>query len=176
MMLQPLQTGGSATSTVGIILILGVAGYLILERWDIQIEEHLPSLDSDSGVLGFLTTRNSLILGGLLLLLALVLTGTLGLPRSAGVPLVVGIELAALAAILVALDAFTLRLYAATAIAVVVLGLSAMGEPVIGAIANSAAGPILAVGGLYLGYKYVTGDRSARKIVVEGSISGDDDS
>jgi hypothetical protein len=113
------------------------------------------SSSSDDGLLSRLLTVNGIVLSAVAFTLALLLGGALGVPDGLGVQVVVALELLALYLLLHELDAYSFPFFAAVGAITTVLGLSALGEPVIASILNSEVGVILVLGALYLGYRWL---------------------
>lgn len=159
--IAPLQTDavptGGDTSPILILLIIGVALYAV-DRWVVDLGQYLPSLGggSSSGGMGIpFVSSNRLLIGALAIVLALVAVGPLGLPAGSSVPLIVALNLLGAYLVLRELGAYDPMLFVIIAATTVVIALSALGEPVIGALANSEVAPILTIGVLYLGYRAI---------------------
>lgn len=168
-MLPPLQATGGATSTIGMALVLGVGGYVLLEALGVDLWGAASgAVDTDSIFAGA-TSVNGLLVAGLAILAALTFGGVLGVGRAVALQLTAALSLASFALLLREFDAFDIRLFGIVAVGTVLIALSASGEPIIGAVVNSPAGPVLAIGGLYLGYRWLTSD-DGKRIVVEGSV------
>ena len=175
--LLPLQTGGGTTGTLGIILIAGLAIWLFLEWRGIDPEAAVAGLagSSSSGLIGVATSVNGILIGGITLLSALVIGGVLDLPEGWGIQFVVILELVAFALLLRELDAFDPILYALVATGTIMIGLSAAGQPIVGAVANSPMGIILALGVVYVLYKWITADEGQVVEVVGRVRRGDNE-
>ena len=136
---QSAPTGGGGS--LGIILIIGVAALVGLRRFtDIRpvraVAARIPSVQP-----------TTLLLGAVALGLAVLLSGGNIATR---VPLVVGLILLGTYAILRRLGEYHALTFALLAAVEVVIALSALGEPVLGAVFNSESAPIvvLVVGAL----------------------------
>lgn len=187
-----IPTGNTAPSPFS-LLILAVGGLALIQfGTDYDLRDYVPSIglsgsgggstsggsDGGEGVLGFLMSLNGVAVGGLTLLSALIVGGVIDAPAGLGVPFVVALELAALLVILGEYDAIrgNLALIGLVVLATVVLGLSALGEPVIGGVFQGPTGVLLVIGGLYLANKALdVWGKSKRTVVrVRGRVGGDD--
>lgn len=190
----PTGTSASTTGSAGGLVLVAVVAALALAAIDtwtgIDVLGWLPSfggsLDSsstsgsgDSGLIGstlaFLTSTPILLLAGVTTLLVLILSGAFALPEGTGLQLVIALELVATYLILQALGQYSFRLFALVGTATVVLGLSALGEPVIGSIVNSNVGPIVAVGTIALLWRLLGSDDGQRRIVVRAQSEDGDE-
>jgi hypothetical protein len=176
----------SAASPVTYVVLAVVAGWLIQTQTGVDLLGPLRGLRasddvggsfpgaSDDPGLGLTRPRTVAIvaLGGFAVA---VMVGALGLSASVQVPLAAVAVLLATYLTLRGLGSYSFRLFAVVAGGVVLLGLSALGEPLIGAIVNSRVFPILAIGGLYLAYKAVQNlgsDQRERVIIRRGGDGG----
>lgn len=126
-----------------------------------------------------LTSPSALLLAGLGILGVLIVGGAVGgLGEGATVQLVILIELTSAAVLLNYLDALNTGTFAVVGGATVVIGLSAMGEPVFQTLVGSDVFPLLVLGAFYLLYREITDDDSrTQKLIVraEGENGGDDE-
>lgn len=190
--LAPLQTTpafpeptGGGTSPLAILTVVAAVGYVVQTRTSVDLLGLVPSGggaggsssggsggdDTGGGVLGFVTSINGLAIGALTLLSALIIGGALDVPEGTGVPFVVALELIAAGLILDELGGLSPRLFVAVVAATTVLGLSALGEPVVGTIVNSPVGVFAVLGTIALLWRAL-GDRT-RRIVVRGEVEDD---
>ncbi|MFC7077861.1 hypothetical protein [Haloarcula halophila] len=186
----PTGSGASTTGSAGGLVLVAVVAALALAALDtftrVDVLGFLPSFGgssstaSDGGfiasTLAFLTSTPVLLLTGVATLLVLILSGAFALPEGTGLQLVIALELVATYLILQALDQYSFRLFALVGTATVVIGLSALGEPVIGTVVNSNVGPIVAVGTIALLWRALgSDDDGQRRIVVRGQVEDGDD-
>lgn len=116
----------------------------------------IPMIPGSRGDPGFgLGRPRTIIIAIIGSLAAAIFAGVVGLPAGARVPIAATLTLTATYLSLRGLGSYSFSVFALVGGAVVVLGLSALGEPLIGALVNSRVFPIIAIGGLYLGYRAV---------------------
>lgn len=129
----------------------------------------VPQLPGAGGGSGFGLTRPRtlmiVIFGGVAVA---IMIGAAGLPTGARVPVAATLTLLSTFLALRALGSYSFSTFALVGVTVLLLGLSALGEPLIGALVNSRVFPILAIGGLYLGYKAVQriGNDEPRRVYI----------
>lgn len=167
----PAQAAPGGGSTIGaIVFITTVVGLLVDRFTDIDVFDAVSSAPSriksmipfiggpsrssgnGGGVMGFFSSGNGLVITSVVVFTLLFAGGLLDLPEGANLQIIVAIELVGVFAVLRELDIEnTMEVFVIIAVVTILLGLSAMGEPVIGAIAQSDVFPLLAIGGLGLG-------------------------
>lgn len=163
----PAATAGeAATSPWTYLVLVGIVLWAVertTEYDPITAARSLISRDDDDASMagetpspGFgLLRPRTLVIAGVSVLLFLVFTGALGLPSSIRVQLAAGLVLLGSYLTLRGLGAYSFRMFLVVGVGVVILGLSALGEPIIGGLARSPVFPIVALGGLYLAYKAI---------------------
>lgn len=111
--------------------------------------------DTGSGLNRFFTSRTGLLILVLVVIVGAAAAGVGTVERTSSLPLFVAVELIAVYLVLQDIDAFSLPVFSLVTAATVILSLSALGEPVIGALAQSPVFPILGVGGLIVAWRAI---------------------
>lgn len=172
----------TASPLTYVVIFLGAA--LLAQRFtDTDLLGWIPTVGSSSGGdanpvqrlpgagsgPGFGLTRPRTLMIAIFGSLAVaIMAGAAGLPSEARVPVAATLTLTATYLALRALGSYSFSVFAFVGASVLILGLSALGEPLIGAIVNSRVFPVIAIGGLYLGYKAVQqlGNDEPRRVYI----------